>query len=1430
VTQCLCNAGYTGPDGGVCEACSAGSFKSVQGTDACVQCPSNSTSEVGSDNITGCICTQGFTGANGGPCRSCSVGKYKIVKGDAICDKCAVGTYKNTSGYGVCFPCPSGSSSPAGSNSSSACRCLPGYFGGKPPCIACDIGKYQGADGACVDCTTSICSVGQYRETCQEQARTTNALCRNCSARANVVFTSDGGFSDNCQWQCTAGFVQDCRTNVCTRCSAGQLYQVMRDLESSTWSPSCVTCPAGAECDGSEVLVCRETYYWSSVDITIQQNSTTFVVEQQSCKECPEGALICPNSGCFFARQTGTKDGCSNTIQQDTCVQKFDDSTPVLQSAQVSALIPSVSANKPGAQLEKVCENETDVQLVGVWKKDPSTGVAGLRDCPNGYELVSIYSKPEPSSPKAQRCRKCVSRLEYVINSTEHKCQDCPAGLLCHGDSTLEPVVSGSNWTADGAIYRLQSCPSGYYVVPRLTDTFNAVLQKCEPCGKGEQCTDSTCITCFECKAGSYKAAVGTEECLACPQDTFRETEGGRALMDCAICQAKASTLGAVGQSSRRSCTCDSDYYLIINIQDDAETLTCQSCPKGALCGDGKECALRNEGFNCSGHGTDIVGNWSKDPSTGQYQLVSCPRGYETRTSEEAGSDDLQECYKCPSPSTYILRPDKDTCQSCPPGLRCKGDASLQPVTINASWVQDGSVFKLESCPYGHSAVSINDAGVDAAAQQCLPCEKGKECTNPPCTVCFECRAGSYKSSVSTEACEECPVNTFRETPGATDLDLCQSCQLKSSTTSKGQSNRRACTCDSDYYLIIKPEDGTETLLCQSCPKGALCGDSKECALRNDGFNCSGHGADIIGDWSKDPLTGQYQLVSCPGGHETRTSEETGSDELQECYKCPSPSTYILRPDEDTCQSCPPGLRCKGDATLLPVTINSSWVQNGNVFKLETCPYGYSAVSLNDAGVDAAAQQCLPCEKGKECTNPPCTVCFECRAGSYKSSVSTEACEECPVNTFGDVTISPTQSGYCKPCPTGSGTEELMGRKEPSHCVCAQGFYRSDGLCKQCPRGAYCKDGSCAFRDVSAPAVPKVCPDGGEIVGDWEINSEGQFILTACPKGYQKVNDSPETSTCLKCSSNQYIIDDDHSCESCPIGLVCQGDDSYEKVEPLSEWTTDGGVYKLQSCPFGYYKISNENALDQQRCEFCEKGTECTDPPCDESCLSCEPGKYKDIKGTHACRNCISGKYNMKSESTSEADCLQCPPNADTKGDAQTSNTCECKEAFYESSKGDECFVCPTGAKCSNDFCALRHPDKICPDTSKTIVGTWMLEASGRFRIATCPQGYEKRNDVPDTDNCFKCDPELEYILDLAESSSKCQRCPLGLECHGNADVSPKVLGSMWEAEDGVMILRVSECVLSCACAYVHAYMNTYIYYNFLRWPLISLTLSLSRF
>ena len=236
-------------------------------------------------------------------------------------------------------------------------------------------------------------------------------------------------------------------------------------------------------------------------------------------------------------------------------------------------------------------------------------------------------------------------------------------------------------------------------------------------------------------------------------------------------------------------------------------------------------------------------------------------------TAGEMDSIDEQRCHKCSVDNQYIIDPDVDSCQKCPPGLVCQGDATVQRVVENSTWIrhQAGSsqVFKLVSCPSGYRRVSTDG---EWELQECEPCGKGEECTNATCITCAPCQPGYYKAAVSTDACLACPADRYRETAGASDLGLCRKCQLKSSTQGmRGQTSRRSCECDREYYLITSDEGlASESLLCQTCPKGARCADD-ECALRNEGFNCS-DGSGIVGNWSKDD-TGHYRLTSCPAGY-----------------------------------------------------------------------------------------------------------------------------------------------------------------------------------------------------------------------------------------------------------------------------------------------------------------------------------------------------------------------------------------------------------------------------------------------------------------------------------------------------------------------------------------------------------------------------------
>lgn len=103
-SECRCQAGYSGPDGGPCSSCPAGTYKAAPGTGTCASCPSQANSESGWDS---CICNAGYSGQNGTsfPCTACEAGKFKPNIGMGQCSACNQGYFQDEVASTTCFPC-----------------------------------------------------------------------------------------------------------------------------------------------------------------------------------------------------------------------------------------------------------------------------------------------------------------------------------------------------------------------------------------------------------------------------------------------------------------------------------------------------------------------------------------------------------------------------------------------------------------------------------------------------------------------------------------------------------------------------------------------------------------------------------------------------------------------------------------------------------------------------------------------------------------------------------------------------------------------------------------------------------------------------------------------------------------------------------------------------------------------------------------------------------------------------------------------------------------------------------------------------------------------------------------------------------------------------------------------------------------------------
>jgi hypothetical protein len=87
IQACLCNAGYTGPNGGACVSCGAGTYKDAAGNASCSPCPGNSSSPAGSVEIQACLCNAGYT-LNIGNCVACAAGRHSAATARACVCAC----------------------------------------------------------------------------------------------------------------------------------------------------------------------------------------------------------------------------------------------------------------------------------------------------------------------------------------------------------------------------------------------------------------------------------------------------------------------------------------------------------------------------------------------------------------------------------------------------------------------------------------------------------------------------------------------------------------------------------------------------------------------------------------------------------------------------------------------------------------------------------------------------------------------------------------------------------------------------------------------------------------------------------------------------------------------------------------------------------------------------------------------------------------------------------------------------------------------------------------------------------------------------------------------------------------------------------------------------------------------------------------------
>jgi len=352
-TKCLCNVGYTGPNGGHCSACSEGHFKESNGSAACtacqpgkyctelgarfetlcLSCPEKTTSGAGSTRVHDCACNAGHAGQLGGPCTACPAGFHKSRVGVENCIECLAGTYSNSNtstfnynqqgveavcvrevfeGAASCSACPAHSFSLnrsfrlrdcvcnagfSGSDGAQCIACVPGSYkpsNGSSNCASCDSGSYSSAEGAtvCSQCPPDSYAPAQSvrKEDCKCNAGLTGPAGGPCQGCEAGKYGSVAAGNIGCQ-MCGAGKYSDKLGS--TTCFSCPQY---------TMSPAGSNTTADCKCNrgysgnnGGPCSACAAGQFkaadGSAQCLLCPGGSYSVLAAASSCSQCP------PNSG-----------------------------------------------------------------------------------------------------------------------------------------------------------------------------------------------------------------------------------------------------------------------------------------------------------------------------------------------------------------------------------------------------------------------------------------------------------------------------------------------------------------------------------------------------------------------------------------------------------------------------------------------------------------------------------------------------------------------------------------------------------------------------------------------------------------------------------------------------------------------------------------------------------------------------------------------------------------------------------------------------------------------------------------------------------------------------------------------------------------------------------------------------------------------------
>jgi hypothetical protein len=811
--------GYLVPVSEVCVACTAGKFKSLNGTSTCTACGAGKASA--------------FLAATAvSTCGTCGVATYAAA-GDATCSSCpsdsnTIGTLSPSSAFCICnagfLPAPS----------TPSCTEFQALYKSKRPWA------HYSADSANWNAQTQVLSDVSGNNRNSKPAAVTLLAASNRGSIA-VQNGRDRGSPNDVPFlrglsTDRLDFAENSVPQSFTICSVTRYasttgnQQRILTTTSATWYHGHFMGQRGVARYASRSIIGADgfesyTAVANTAEANIEPTADWVVMCSKNGGVVPENVLINGMASGTSTRSDGNAGEWAGTTQQDKinameagrtrnlCINCFGNGNGAQTSDWDLSQLLIWDMHLTDSEMQTV-SNELRRYVMPLNTACSTRPGEGCNACPAGtYNSEAGSSlcincgagkyRSTPAATAESNCIPCpANTFSFTANTERNNCM-CNAGYAAGENGVACVACAAGSYKSAVGIGTCTSCAVNEY-----STTLAQVVPTCSSCplnskapAGSDEATDCQCNAgytgangqaCIACVPGTYKTTDGPDKCTLCGNNTFSPAVAATSSSVCLGCQTSSSSL--MGSTRQSDCKCLPGY--ITNNLGFANA-TCQVCSAGSFNAqlDATTCSSCGAGYRSSNPGAVSLEDCVQCgvdtySAAGAAQCEICPQN----TFAPGLSKMLSDCKCLAGYYSAVTGQDGLVCSACEAGKH-KARTGAVPCTdclVHQFSTATAATSNGTCVPCATNAVSV--AG-SSDSSMCL-CNLGFTGSNA--AGCAGCAAGKFKPSTGADACTNCLANTYSSRTAQSSSATCTPC-YDNSVSLAGSDHIDDCSCSAGF-------------------------------------------------------------------------------------------------------------------------------------------------------------------------------------------------------------------------------------------------------------------------------------------------------------------------------------------------------------------------------------------------------------------------------------------------------------------------------------------------------------------------------------------------------------------------------------------------------------------------------------------------------